>query len=185
MNFSAVLLCGGDSRRMGHDKALVEWNGTPLHQLQIAKLRALRPEQIFVSARADKSWRPRDVALVLDELETRGPVSGIAAALRACEGDHLLVLAIDLPLITSEYLHAMLRRTSLGRGIVPTIDGRFEPVAAVYPRESLAAFGSDGGSLQAVIRELIRRGEMHAFEVEADERDLFRNINQPADLIAS
>lgn len=185
MTFSAVLLCGGESRRMGQDKALVEWNGTPLHQLQLAKLRALQPQEIFISARHDQPWRPRDVALVCDQAGTCGPISGIAATLRGCESDHLLVLAIDLPLITCDFLEAMIARAQGGIGIVPTIDGQFEPVAAVYPRESFDAFASGATSLQHVMNKLVRREQMRSFEVPPHERKLFRNVNQPADLIAS
>lgn len=185
MSFSAVLLCGGESSRMGRDKADVEWNGQALWQLQLGKLRALRPEKILISARTDKHWRPADATLILDELEMRGPMSGVAAALRVCESEHLLVLAIDLPLITSQYLDSMLCRASRGTGIVPTIGGRFEPVAAVYARESAGAFETGATSLQTVIYDLVCRGEMRALDVQPHERAFFRNVNQPADLLAS
>src|SRR4051794_12428711 len=63
VSFSAVLLCGGESRRMGRDKATVAWNGAPLWQSQLATLRALQPATIFLSAREEKPWRPPDVKL--------------------------------------------------------------------------------------------------------------------------
>jgi molybdopterin-guanine dinucleotide biosynthesis protein A len=186
MSFSAVLLCGGESQRMGRDKSLVEWNGTPLWQLQLEKLRALLPREIFLSARNDKPWRPRDVTLVLDaEPASCGPRGGIAAALRICQSDHLLVLAIDLPLIHVGYLKSMLQRIARGVGVVPVSDGRFEPVAAIYPRGVVDAFSRHAESLQTLLRELIDRGCMTAVGVQPRDRELFRNVNEPADLIAS
>ena len=51
MTLSAVLLAGGESRRMGRDKATIVFRGQPLWQRQIALLRDLQPEKIFVSVR--------------------------------------------------------------------------------------------------------------------------------------
>lgn len=185
MSFSAVLLCGGESRRMGRDKAVLEWSGVPLWQLQLKKLRALLPDTIFLSARSDKAWRPRDVALVLDDRDARGPLSGIAAASRVCESDHLLVLAIDLPLMSVSYLQGMVQRVRREVGIVPIIGERFEPVAAIYPRQAADVFSDSARSLQTLLRELVNRGRMIAAEVKPGAHELFRNVNEPADLIAS
>ncbi|MFL6543508.1 MAG: molybdenum cofactor guanylyltransferase [Chthoniobacterales bacterium] len=185
MNFSAVLLCGGQSRRMRRDKALVEWNDVALWQTQLATLRGLQPKTTFLSAREDKPWRPPDVKLVLDGADPRGPISGITAVLRACETTHLVVLAIDLPLMTSAYLRRMIGHASPACGIVPRIADRFEPACAIYPRQCVEAFDRGAASLQVLIAELIARGYIEALDVQPDERDLFKNVNEPSDLAAS
>src|SRR3982074_1803993 len=100
MRISAVLLAGGESRRMGCDKATLYWRGRPLWEWQIEKLRALRPETILLSARSDVAWRPADVELVLDAPPSRGPLSGLAAVLNSIETEHLIALAVDMPFIT-------------------------------------------------------------------------------------
>ena len=57
MKISAVLLAGGESRRMGKDKATLSFQGKPLWQIQLELLRQLMPQEIFVSARSDvKQW---------------------------------------------------------------------------------------------------------------------------------
>src|SRR2546430_17648513 len=79
MNISAVLLAGGESRRMGQDKATFIFGGKPLWQIQLNLLRELRPRELFLSARTDPAWRPLGVQFVRDEPPSRGPLSGPSA----------------------------------------------------------------------------------------------------------
>ena len=81
MKISAVLVAGGESRRMGRDKATLLFHAKPLWQIQLELLRKLEPTEIFVSARTDPVWRPADVQFVADDLPSRGPLSGLAASL--------------------------------------------------------------------------------------------------------
>ena len=53
MNISAVLLAGGESHRMGQDKATLVFRGKPLWEIQLDLLRKLQPREIFLSARTD------------------------------------------------------------------------------------------------------------------------------------
>src|SRR5689334_21056412 len=64
ISISAVLFAGGESRRMGTDKATLPFGEKPLWQHQLALLRQLQPAKILVSARVDPIWRPNDVDLV-------------------------------------------------------------------------------------------------------------------------
>src|SRR6516165_1804185 len=97
VTFSAVLLAGGESRRMGTDKATFLFRGKPLWQIQLETLRALRPAEIFVSARTDPTWRPNDMPFIADIPPSCGPLSGLAASLDQMRTTHLLALAIDMP----------------------------------------------------------------------------------------
>src|SRR5437660_12915139 len=128
MSLSAVLLAGGESRRMRCDKATVEWRGRPLWKWQIEKLRAARPEKVFVPARSDPLWRPPDVELILDMPPSRGPLSGLAAPLGSIETGHLLAPAIDLALLTIEHPQPASSRAVSGTGETPRTDGKAEPL---------------------------------------------------------
>src|SRR5262245_30460604 len=133
MTFSAVLLIGGESRRMGRDKATIIFEGRPLWERQLRLLRELDPEEIFVSARTAPTWLPAGTKLLLDEQPSRGPLSGLAKAVSSVQTSHIVVLAVDMPFMTSEQMHSLIRRVLPESGVVPVIDGRAEPLAAVYP----------------------------------------------------
>src|ERR1044072_224685 len=158
MNISAVLLAGGESRRMGKEKATLLFGGKPLWQIQLELLRKLEPTETFVSARTDPVWRPADVQFVADDPPSRGPLSGLAASLAQTRAKHLLALAIDMPFITEKYLKFLCSQLEPGRGVLTKIHDRFEPLAAIYPKEVLANLqsglsGTDF-SLQTVVGRL-------------------------------
>ena len=189
LSFSAVLLAGGESRRMGTDKATLLFCGKPLWQVQLETLRRLRPIEIFLSARTDPSWRPNDVQFIADIPPSYGPLSGLAASLAKIHTAHLLALAIDMPFMTKSYLLSMCDAIEPGRGVVAKIDNRAEPLAAVYPREAeidfrTALVGADF-SLQNVVRYLVTSGKMLEISVTKQERPLFRNVNNASDVDAT
>jgi molybdopterin-guanine dinucleotide biosynthesis protein A len=188
MTISAVLLAGGQSSRMGQDKATMLFRGEPLWKNQLDLLRRLQPGELFVSAQADPPWRPVDVEFVADVQPSRGPLSGLAATLARITDDYLLVLAIDTPFITENYLRDLSMRTEQACGVVPMIENRAEPLAAIYPRRAVtdfkAALAGSNFSLQPLIRNMIVLGKLQAIEVAPEEIALFRNLNQPFDLRA-
>ena len=188
-DLSAVLLAGGESRRMGRDKATFSFRGKPLWQIQLETLRSLRPAEIFLSARTDPSWRPNDVQFIGDVPPSRGPLNGIAASLAKIHTAHLLALAIDMPFMTENYLRSICDVMKPGRGVVATIDNRAEPLAAVYPYEAEIDFrGALAGpdfSLQNVVRHLVTSGKLLEISVTEHERRLFRNVNSVSDMDAT
>ncbi len=158
MILSAVLLTGGASRRMGRDKAEMDWHGEPLWRRQLRVLEELGPTEVFVSARTAPPWLPEGVEFVADEAEPRGPLGGMAAVFRRMKGTHLLVLAVDMPFITIADLRAVLAQSGEKRGAVPVAGGRAEPLAAVYPAEAgdevQKALQGNDFSLQPLIQRL-------------------------------
>ena len=186
MSISAVLLAGGESRRMGQDKVTLLFHGKPLWQIQLELLQRLQPAEIFVSARTDPAWRPVAVEFVADDPPSRGPLSGIAASLAQMHAAHLLALAIDMPFMNEQYVKFLCDQIELGRGVVPTIDSRAEPLAAIYPREAdtdfRSALAGTDFSLQSVVRHLVESRKMREVRVRNQEKKLFLNVNELSDV---
>lgn len=186
MNISAVLLAGGESRRMGQDKATLVFRGKPLWQTQVDLLRKLNPHEIFVSARTDPPWLPADVSFVADAKPSRGPLSGITSTLTRISTGHLLVLAVDMPAMSDDYLQSLYKLLEPARGVVPRIGDRAEPLAAIYPKcaetDFIMALSSADVSLQSLTKKLVALNKLYLVGVSKADEKLFRNLNEPGDL---
>ena len=186
MTFSALLLAGGESRRMGRDKATMDFGGRPMWERQLELLRALGPDKIFVSARIKPAWAAGDVEVLIDDPPSRGPLSGLTKALSEVGAAHLLVLAVDMPFMTAEELRRSLALTADGCGVVPMIGRRAEPLAAIYPAEAAADFqaalaGADF-SLQTVMHQLAGAGKVKLRMVPETDAQPYRSVNEPGDI---
>jgi molybdopterin-guanine dinucleotide biosynthesis protein A len=186
MNISAVLLAGGKSRRMGHDKATILFRGKPLWQIQLDLLHELRLAEIFVSARTEPAWRPPDLTFVPDEPPSRGPLSGLTATLTRIRSSHLLVLAIDMPSMNEDHLRYLCDKIEPDRGVLPVIGDRAEPLAAIYPVEAridfVHALSGVDFSMQTLTNQLVKIGMLRVIRVSKEEQLFYQNLNEPADL---
>ncbi|MEP7014775.1 MAG: NTP transferase domain-containing protein [Verrucomicrobiota bacterium] len=186
MNLSAALLAGGESRRMGADKATLLFRGKPLWQNQLDLLRHLQPAEIFVSAKRDPDWRPNNVQFIADDSPSRGPLSGLAACLSRIQTRHLLVLAVDMPFMSEAHLRFLCDQTAPGCGILPIIGDRIEPLAAIYPIEAdvdvTAALFSSDFSMKSLTNRLVKTGKLRVSQVSGQHENFYRNLNEPADL---
>ena len=189
MPFTAALLSGGESRRMGRDKALipVDWKGSvvPLWKRQLAVLEAVGPSQVIVSG-PRKTDYPSALKVVPDEWCRTGPLGGIATCLRHALLDLLLVLAVDVPRIQPGFLRVLLSQALPDRGVVPILRDRFEPLIAVYPKSALpvalAQLGKNDLALQNFVSELADRRLVISYEVCALDHEQFENWNTPEDI---
>lgn len=101
--FSALILAGGQSSRMGQDKALLQLNGQSLlaHMQQLAL--AAGASEVLISR--------NQPGFIQDAPGQFGPLAGILAALKHCTSSHLLVLPIDTPRLDVTSLKLLLQNT--------------------------------------------------------------------------
>jgi len=186
MTLTALLLAGGESRRMGRDKATIAWEGKPLWERQLELLRGLLPDKIFVSGRSRPNWLPDDVEVLIDDPPSRGPLSGLTKALAVMRTTHLIALAVDMPFLTSDEMRALSTLAATGSGVVPLIGEQAEPLAAIYPAEAAqdfrAALGGSDLSLQTVVGTLAEAGKVKLWPVAGERARFYRSVNEPGDL---
>ena len=184
--FAAALLAGGKSRRMGSDKALlpVESDGRflPLWEKQWDLLKSLEPGEMLFSG-LERPGLPADLRFLADRWDA-GPLGGIATCLDEIHTQWLLVVAVDMPKVTSiclaEMLHAAI---DSGTGIIPVLSDKFEPVIAIYPKAALQIaveqIQQSNFKLQDFARELLSTGLIKKWNVPLRFAPCFKNWNQP------
>jgi molybdenum cofactor guanylyltransferase len=141
-----LVLAGGASTRMLRDKAALSYHGKPQLQWSWELLDQLC-QRTFISVRADQANDPVRAALpqIVDQLEGRGPIAGIAAAQAAHPDVAWLVLACDLPYLsraTLAYLLANRDPSRLATAFRSTHDGLPEPLCAIYEPGSRTAISA-------------------------------------------
>jgi molybdenum cofactor guanylyltransferase len=181
-DFTAVLLAGGKSSRMGQDKAGLMIEGSPLWKRQITTLQSTAASEILISGRPDGPYAESGLPIVEDAEPDLGPIGGVVTAMATAQHSLILVLAIDLPRMTSAYLQSLLPNAP----VVPRRADRFEPLAAIYSKSCLEVFQRRVAqrrlSMQSAIHELVERGELSVLDVPASDSPLFDNLNTPEDL---
>lgn len=170
---------------MGRDKALLVLGRQNLLQLTLEKTSALATRPIIIG---DPNKYAQYGEVIEDVIPGCGPLSGIHAALCKTPSELNLVLSVDMPLMTTEFLRwlSQLALTSGETAIVPQAEGRNQPLCAVYRR-----------SARDIVEHSLRAGEYKVgrlfgflptrFVAESEWRTagfppgIFRNINTPED----
>lgn len=184
--WSAVILAGGQSRRMGRDKAWLELEGKPLIGVAFDRIRELNPAEIFISGRSGVDYSTFKCPVLLDLMPGFGPLGGIERGLRESTSPLLLVLAVDLPRVTGSFLRRLLAHCDSYTGAVPALDRRLEPLVAVYPRRCHVLAGSALSKCQFGARDFaaacLKEHAVRTLPVSLAERGCFENWNQPSDI---
>jgi molybdopterin-guanine dinucleotide biosynthesis protein A len=186
MDLSGVILAGGQSLRMGHDKAWLELEGEPLIARALATLREVGIDEIFISGKPGTDYSGLRCPVLFDRQPGLGPLGGIECALDACSTPKLLVLAVDLPHMTVDFLREMVASCEPPQGVVPVLFDQLEPLAAVYPKRCHAllrgCLAQSRLSARSFAQACLDAQEVRRFEVPALNLARFQNWNRPDDI---
>ena len=192
-DFATLLLAGGRSRRMGADKALLEWLGRPLWQVQAEKLRRLGGHHCFIACREEQglqeAWpSAAGIEWLFDPPgDDRGPLGAIGRVLRKAQAP-TLVLAVDMPFISEAFLSGLACEQAAAAsesGLFCQTEQGVEPMAGIYVPamlpliEARLARGELG--LQRLIAEAAAQGLARLRPANPGESGLFANLNTPGE----
>jgi molybdenum cofactor guanylyltransferase len=171
---------------MGRDKAFVELDGLTLLARALALMRSLTSDVRIVGDTA----KFREFAPVVEDIfRDCGPLGGIHAALRGSPTEWNLMLAVDVPFVSAEFLRFLIAQAGESKAMVTVaqVGEKRQPLCAVYRREfaDIAEAALQAGRYKidalfaAEMTRLIEEPELSAagFSVE-----MFRNLNTPEEL---
>jgi molybdenum cofactor guanylyltransferase len=131
----AFILAGGNSTRMGQDKALLSLDGKPLIESVAATLNKLFSGITIISDRREP-YEFLKLPIQSDIMKESGPLAGIHAALVRTSARHIFVISCDLPFITTKLIERIVDKRFEADVVMPSDKKVTQPLCAVYSRAS-------------------------------------------------
>jgi len=183
---AAFILAGGQSTRMGTDKAFVTLDGRTLLARMLNLAREIAADVQIVG---DPAKFAAFAPVVEDVFRGCGPLGGIHAALRSSSSDLNLILAVDVPFVSIAFLQFLLARSRKSNAVVTVarVEGHWQPLCGVYRRQfascAEAALREGRYKIDALFEEISTDViEQEDLQGAGFSCDLFRNVNTPEEL---
>lgn len=181
---SGVVLAGGQSQRMGRNKALLELDGQTLIERVLANLARLCDE-LIISANEIEPYSNLGARVVPDAIQGHGALGGIHAGLKAMRNDRAIVVACDMPFLRLSFLRYMAAVAQGYDVVVPRIGEYYEPLHAVYSKSCVAAIerlAARGPRRIVALYDRVRVREVTEEQVRLfGAENSFANVNTPED----
>jgi molybdopterin-guanine dinucleotide biosynthesis protein A len=190
MTLGGVVLCGGQSRRMGEPKAWLDFGPERMLQRVVRLVgSAVGPVVVVAAAGQELPPLPGSVAVVRDPISGRGPLQGLAAGLAALPGsvDLAYATATDVPFLQPAWIARLAALIGDHDLAIPFVEGYHHPLAALYRCSTVLP------AIDALLRvdrlrpvflmESVRTRIVEADELRAADPDLrtLQNLNSPDD----
>jgi len=140
LEVSGIVLAGGQSRRLGRDKAVEPVGGRPLICRVVERVAQVSDEVVVVvadQARGTALPLPAGHRIALDLYPGKGSLAGIFSGLSSARAEWGIVVACDMPFLNLALLHYMLSLRQGADAVVPMLEGRPEPTHAIYAKGCL------------------------------------------------
>jgi len=139
MSYSGIILAGGQSKRMGQDKALMEFDGIPMIQHIANTLRDFTNE-IIVASNFSIHHQYGDHG-VLDNSPNSGPMAGIEAGVSHSGNAANIVISCDAPFVDSSIIEKLIEAEQnageMTEVIIATCDTQIHPLIGIYRKSAL------------------------------------------------
>jgi len=190
---TGIILCGGQSLRMGSDKGLLKLQARTWAQTAIDKLAALNiPVKISVNEQQYPGYSAIFPAgdLIIDNktLDVKGPLLGLLSCHLSFPTEDLFILACDLPLMETSLLINLNNKFKEFPGVdayVFTNDGEREPLCGIYRPGGLASFLNllqTGKLAKFSMKFALDHLNIYTLPATEDQKKFFRNFNAYAEL---
>lgn len=180
-DFTVAILIGGDSSRMGSDKATFEVDGLPMATRVAHAAKAAGASEILLVGATQAKAKKLTGTWKKDSYPGEGPLGGVITALKSASHDSVVVLSCDMPFITDAVIASLVRGLNDAQASVGRTD-RLNWLCAAWSKEECLQ------TLQGVWKRNERAVHRAAVLLDVAEVPVpavaVRNINTPADLLA-
>ncbi len=197
---SSIILCGGQSRRMGKDKGSLIIKDKPMIKYILSTLNNEIDEVIIVlndSKRIDKYMEfinPEDYSYKLkfveDKIKNKGPISGILTGLENISSEYAIVFPCDNPFVTKNTIQTLFNELSDNiQAVVPYHDPEdklktSEPLHSIYNKNIIPIINEQILNDSLHIKGIIEKIDTKFVLIDNKKilKKEFRNLNHPEDL---
>lgn len=181
-----AIIAGGKSGRFGSDKSLYSYEGKTL----IEHVRdAISPvfNDIVIIANESVKFSFLNLPVIPDIIPGLGPIGGIYTAVQKLDAERIFIFPCDMPFLNTEFIRYMTEIPELYDIVVPSINGYYQPLHAIYSKNCIAAIKRnidaedyrmsgffDGHDIRVVNEE-----EISFYD---DPEKMFRNVNFREDI---
>ena len=186
MKLTAIILAGGQSRRMGTDKALMPYLGKPLIRYSM-DLALCYTKNIIISTNQD-GLRNLGFPVVADKFPLKAPLAGIHAGLLSSKTEWNLVLTCDMPNVSTRLVKYLISKLEKETELVlPGHHGYIEPLCGFYHRNLIPVIESNFGKNKLSPLDLLESEAHRIIQMEGITGEelsfIFKNINEKKDLL--
>lgn len=175
---SAYILTGGQSRRFGQPKCIVDINGTPMLEIVYSNL-----SEMFSDIYQVGKQPYLDIPFIKDGNVVQCPLIGIAAALSHSTTDWIFIIACDLPVIGNEQINTLGQTlNNKYQIVVPEIDGFKQYTCAFYNKNILPIVREQLYKNDYALYSLVEKLNYKIVEFSETEKKYFTNVNTPEKL---
>lgn len=136
---SVAVLAGGQSKRMGRDKAFLEVGGQTVITRVLDRVKPLT-DDLFISTNAPEQYEPFGLRLVGDVYPDKAALGGIYSAIYAATHAHVLIVACDMPFLNEALLRYLISLAPAADVVTPLIaPPQPETTHAIYSKNCLPA----------------------------------------------
>jgi molybdopterin-guanine dinucleotide biosynthesis protein A len=180
LEVTGLLMAGGKSRRIGTDKGLLLYQGKTLFERAVQTL-AQCCNPILISASA-ANYDYFGYRRVTDYINGAGPIGGLMAGLTASRSEKILVMTIDMPNLTADFLKHLIEESGDAPAAAPVLpNGKAEPLCAVYQKSAIPVVEkmiTNGDYKVQNLLEYLHFKPLHVYQTwKPYHPDLFLNIN--------
>jgi molybdopterin-guanine dinucleotide biosynthesis protein A len=182
--FAGAVLCGGASRRMGRDKALIVVEGRALAVRVAEAIAAAGATSVVAVGGEADALRAAGLTAVPDAEPGAGPLTGIVTALGAVPDDIVFVAACDLVAPSAEAVAAAVRSLvddPLADVAAPVVGGRRQWMHAAWRRRAEVPLGAAFAAGERAVHAAVSGGGLRAVDVAVDPRSV-ADADAPSDL---
>lgn len=181
--FTAYILAGGKSSRMGTDKGLMMFEGEPMIKRIIDRLQQVVEKVVVISD--NPFYKDFDVEVIGDVIRNIGPAGGIYSAMHHEPERSFFIVSCDMPFITPAAVRYVISEGSGSPIALPFFQNQWQPLFGLYSGSCIEEWGALINNGYTKLKEMVTHFNVKKLQVDDEpvfNDRLFTNINDKRDL---